>query len=89
MSSQEPVLDHRARAERLRLEAEQQRNRSRADQRDPANTPDVRVRIWESLHQVRLPRDPAHAILATIARDTELALSIVLDVQRQRAAAPA
>lgn len=85
MTNMEPMLDHRARLERARLEAEQKRSRSLADQRDPANSADVRVRIWESLHQVRLPRDPGHAILRTVARDTELALSAVLDVQRQRA----
>ena len=88
MNSQEPILDHRARAERARLEAEQHRQRALTDQRDPANTPDTRVRVWERLHQVRLPKDPGHAILATVARDTELTLNAVLDVQRERAAPP-
>lgn len=83
--SQELILDHRARAERARLEAEQHRQRALTDQRDPANTAESRVRIWERLHQVRLPKDPAHAILATVARETELALSAVLEVQRLRA----
>jgi len=88
MNNQEPILDHRARAERARLEAEQQRQRALTDQRDPANAPETRVRIWERLHQVRLPKDPAHAILATVARETGLALDVVLDVQRERAAPP-
>jgi hypothetical protein len=86
---QEPILDHRARAERARLEADQQRQRALTDQRDPANAPETRVRIWERLHQVRLPKSPEHAILATVARETGLALSTVLDVQRERAAPPA
>jgi hypothetical protein len=84
-NTMEPMLDHRARLERARLEFEQQRQRSLTDQQDPANTPDVRVRIWEKLHQVRLPRDPAHAILATVARETGLDLGEVLEVQRLRA----
>lgn len=90
MTNHDPIiLDHRARAERDRLEAEHQRQRSLTDQRDPQNPPETRVRIWERLHQVRLPKDPAHAILAKVAEETALGLMAVLEVQRQRAAAVA
>jgi hypothetical protein len=84
MNTPDTMLDHRARLERARLDAEQLRQRSLAGQRDPMNTPAERVRIWERLHQVRLPRDPAHAILAAVARETELDLGAVLEVQRER-----
>lgn len=87
MNTPEIMLDHRARAERARLDAEQQRQRSITDQRDAANTPEVRIRIWEKLHQVRLPKSPKHAILEKVASDTGLGLSAVLDVQSARAQA--
>jgi hypothetical protein len=88
MENPEMMLDHRARAERARLDAEKQRQRSITDQRDAANTPEVRIRIWERLHQVRLPKSPAHAILEKVARDTGLGLTAVLEVQTQRALPP-
>jgi hypothetical protein len=89
MTSPEMMLDHRARAERARLDAEQQRQRSLTDQRDAANAPETRVRIWEKLHQVRLPKSPTHAILTKVARDTGLGLTAVLEVQSARALPPA
>lgn len=81
-----PILDYRARAERLRLETEQQRQRALHDQCDPDNAPETRVRIWEKLHQVRLPKDPSHAILAVVAQQTGLELQAIIEVQRLRAA---
>jgi hypothetical protein len=80
----DPMLDYRARLERERLDAIERREQALQDQRSLDNTPEVRVRVWEKLHQVRLPRDPAHAILAVVARQTALPLAEVLEVQRQR-----
>ena len=42
------------------------------------------MRIWERLHQVRLPKDPAHPIMARVAEVTGLDLAEVLEVQRLR-----
>lgn len=84
VSEQELILDHRARLERLQEEAAQRRERALIDQRSPENPAQVRVRIWEQLHQVRLPRDPGHAILPKVAAQTGLSLEDVLEVQRQR-----
>ena len=91
MDKHELILDHRARFERMQLEAAERRERALTDQRAPENSPEMRVRIWERLHQVRLPKDPAHAILKQVAQQTALDLSDVLEVQRVRAqpAAPA
>jgi hypothetical protein len=85
MNSHDPVLDHRARIERARLDAEERRAHALHEQCAPQNSPDARVRVWERLHQVRLPKDPAHAILRIIAHQTALDLNEVLEVQRQRA----
>ena len=81
----EPVLDHRARLERQQFEAAERRERALIDQRSPENSPETRVRTWERLHQLRLPRDPAHPILRQVAKQTDLGLADVLEVQRQRA----
>jgi hypothetical protein len=79
------MFDHRTRLEREQLEAAQRRERALVDQRSPEHSPEMRVRTWERLHQLRLPRSPEHAILRQVARQTELKLSEVLEVQRQRA----
>jgi hypothetical protein len=85
MTNPEPILDHRARFERLQFEAAERRERALSDQRSPENSPEIRVRIWENLHQVRLPKDPSHAILRLVAKQTSLDIAEVLEVQRLRA----
>ncbi|MET0292710.1 MAG: hypothetical protein ABW136_10135 [Steroidobacteraceae bacterium] len=91
MSDQhDPILDHRARLERARRDALEKRDQALIDQRSTTFTAEMRVGIWERLHQVRLPKDPAHPILALVAQNTGLALPEVLEVQRSRAeSAPA
>lgn len=84
MNDSDAILDHRARAEQAMFEAAQRRDRALVDQRSPENPPEARVRIWERLHQVRLPRDPAHAILPRVAEQTGLSLADVQEVQRSR-----
>lgn len=79
------VSDFRAQLERRRLEAEQRRSQDLLAQRAHENTPEMRVRMWERVHQLRMPKDPAHAILAQIAQQTHLPLAEVHEVQRQRA----
>lgn len=79
------IQDFRAQAERRRLEIEQRRSQALLDQSSLNNSPETRVRIWERLHQLRLPKDPDHAILRQIARQTQLPLAEVQEVQRQRA----
>jgi hypothetical protein len=81
----DPILDHRARLERQQFEAAERRERALIDQRSPENSPEMRVRTWERLHQLRLPRSPEHAILRQVASQTALKLSEVLEVQRLRA----
>jgi hypothetical protein len=85
MTTFEPLFDHRARLEQIQFEAAARRERALVDQRSPENSPEVRVRIWERLHQVRMPKDPAHPIMARIAEVTGLELAEVLEVQRFRA----
>jgi len=84
MNSHDPLLDHRARIERAQLEAAERRTQALHDQRSPENSHDARVRVWERLHQVRLPLDPEHNVLLIIAQQTGLTLDAVQEVQRQR-----
>jgi hypothetical protein len=84
MTTFDPINDHRARIEKLQMEAAARRERALIDQRSPENSPDARVRIWERLHQVQLPKDPAHPIMARVAQMTGLDLAEVLEVQRSR-----
>lgn len=85
MNSSDAFPDFRARAERAAREAAERREQALVDQRSPDNSNEMRVRIWERLHQVRMPRDPAHPILAIIAGQTGLPIADVRDVQSQRA----
>jgi hypothetical protein len=78
------MIDYRERMERQRLEAEQRREMDRVEQRAMHNTPDARVRIWERLHQLKLPQDASHPILAIIAQQTALSMDELLEVQRIR-----
>lgn len=88
MNSHDTTLDHRARLERAQLEAAERRTQSLADQRSPLNSHDQRVRAWERLHQVSLPKNPAHAVLRVVARQTGMALADVQEVQRLRTQPP-
>jgi hypothetical protein len=76
-------------AERLAQEEHdraEKRRQQLAEQCSDLNPPDVRIRTWEKLHQLRLPSDPAHPILDVIAVSTRLTLAEVREEQRTRAA---
>jgi len=79
----------RTHAERLALEERERAQRRRlelAEQRSDLNPPDVRIRAWERLHALRLPRDPGHPVLGVIAISTGLTLSQVRAEQSARLA---
>jgi len=76
-------------AERLaheEFERAEKRRQELAEQRSDLNPPDVRIRAWEKIHQLRLPSDPAHPVLDVIAISTRLTLAEVQEEQRARAA---
>jgi hypothetical protein len=75
--------------ERLAQEEHERAERRRqelAQQRSDLNPPEVRIRMWEKVHQLRLPSDPTHPILDVIAISTRLTLAEVREEQRTRAA---
>ena len=53
--------------------------------RSDLNSPEQRVRVWEKVHGLSLPRDPEHPILDLIATKTRLTLQEVREVQRKYA----
>lgn len=76
-------------AERLAREEHERSEKRRqdlAEQRSNLNPPEVRIRTWERVHQLRMPSDPAHPILDVIAVSTRLTLEEVREEQRARAA---
>ena len=76
-------------AERLareEYERSEKRRQELAQHRSELNPPEVRIRTWERIHQLRMPSDPAHPILDVIAISTRLTLEEVREEQRMRAA---
>jgi hypothetical protein len=70
------------------LHAEQERAAARRLQLEalasPHSLPEDRIRLWEQLHSLNLPRDAQHKLLNIIARDTALTLNEVQDEQLRR-----
>ena len=80
----ETVADFRARIAQDQAEAMDRRQRELAEQRSDANMPAARIKIWERLHQISLPRNPSHRLLNVIAANTGLSIEQVRAEQRQR-----
>jgi hypothetical protein len=81
----EPNADFRARIARRQAEAAEVRQRELVEQASTINSPDLRIRIWERLHEITMPRDTAHRLLGVIAAQTGLTMAQVQQEQRNRA----
>ena len=77
------LADRRAQAEHEQQQRMQERQQQMALLTSPLSTPDERIRLWEKLHALGLPRSPTHKLLRIIAEQTELSLEQVLEVQRR------
>ena len=82
----ESVAEHRTRLALEHEERQQRRSEALAGQTSFANDASERIRIWERLHGLDLPRNPTHNLLSVIAAATELQLEQVREVQRLRLA---
>lgn len=78
--------DYRSRVAAHQVQAGERRQLELLEQRSSMNTPAARIRIWERLHQVELPRSPSHRLVEVIAAQTGLTSEDVRDEQRLRAA---
>ena len=79
------ITDHRARLANEQREARERRRLALAEQSSELNTPEQRIRAWEKLHELTMPRDEKHPLIQVIAADTELSLMQVNNEQRRRA----
>ena len=80
------VSDRRAAVQREEAERAAERKEQIASQSSPLNTPEDRIRIWERLHALALPRSATHRLVRVIATQTELSVQQVQEEQRRRAA---
>jgi len=80
----ETNADYRSRIALHQAELRERRQQELQDQISPLNTPSARIRIWERLHQLTLPRDPEHRIIENIAAATGLTVEDVRAEQRLR-----
>ena len=58
--------------------------RERIEQSSELNAPATRIRAWERLHRLTLPRGSAHGVLDIVAKATRLTLEQVREEQRRR-----
>jgi len=82
----ETVEDFRARAAHQQAVAAERREHELAEQASAANSPEARIKIWERLHEITLPRNPSHRLVGIIAANTGLTVEQVLDEQQHRVA---
>lgn len=80
----DPGTGYPARIIRERIEEAERAERERIEQSSELNTPAIRIRAWERLHRLTLPRGSAHAVLNVIAKATRLTLEQVHEEQRRR-----
>lgn len=86
MSADDLTMDFRARLMHQQAENAARRKVDLAAQSSRLNSAEERIRIWERLHEVNLPRDPAHRLVEIIAANTGLTDADVRDEQCRRAA---
>src|SRR5450432_3724593 len=84
-SGDDPMMDFRARLVHQQAEAAERRRLDLAEQSSRLKTAEERIRIWERIHEVVLPKDPAHRLAEIIAANTGLMDSDVRDEQQRRA----
>jgi hypothetical protein len=80
------TTDFRARQIHQQAEVAERRRMDLAEQSSKLKTAEERIRIWERLHEVILPKDPKHRLVDIIAADTGLTAADVHDEQNRRAA---
>ena len=85
-SGEDPMMDFRARLVHQQAEAAERRRTDLAEQCSRLKSAEERIRIWERIHEVTLPRDPAHRLVDIIATNTGLTGADVRDEQQRRAA---
>ncbi len=86
-SGEDTMMDFRARLVHQQAEAAERRRLDLAEQSSRLKTAEERIRMWERIHEVTLPRDSRHNLVEIIAGNTGLTGAEVRDEQQRRAAA--
>jgi len=87
LTSGELMREHRARVA-LEDEARNERRRlGEAEQSASSSAPEIRVRVWEKIHGLSLPKDTTHPLVNVIATQTNLTVAEVRHEQVVRRAA--
>jgi hypothetical protein len=89
LPSEDPMMDFRARLVHQQAEAAERRRFDLAEQSSRLKTAEERIRIWERIHEVTLPRASAHNLVEIIAANTGLTEADVRGEQLRRAAVKA
>ena len=84
-TTEDPMMDFRARLVHQQAEAAERRRLDLAEQSSRLKTAEERIRIWERIHEVTLPKDPAHRLIDIIAANTGLMAADVHEEQQRRA----
>ena len=79
------MMDFRARLVQQQTEAADRRRIDLAEQCSRLKTAEERIRIWERIHEVTLPRDSEHRLVQIIAVNTGLSDAEVREEQTRRA----
>jgi hypothetical protein len=82
----EDIVERRAKARREHDERVAERQQQIALQSSPLSDPDERIRLWEKLHALTLPRSSGHRLLHVIAAQTNLSIHEVRAAQQRRVA---
>lgn len=80
----DPTTGYPARIAQEQAEEAERAQRERFEQSSELNTPATRIRAWERLHRLTLPRGSAHSVLSVVAEATRLTLEEVREEQRRR-----
>jgi hypothetical protein len=80
------LAERRAQIEHQNQERAAERQQQLALQSSPLSGPEERIRLWEKLHALNLPRSAQHKLLGVIAEQTNLSIQDILDAQQRRAA---
>jgi hypothetical protein len=79
------ATEHRRKVQQAADERAAERDGELESQASPMKDPEERIRIWERLHALRLPRAPGHVLVQVIAKRTGLTVGQVQEEQRRRA----
>jgi hypothetical protein len=76
--------EYREAMERKKIELEMFKRRTAAALTTPHFDPERRIRLWESMHGLHLPKSSDHRLLELIAEKTDLTVEQVREEQLRR-----